>query len=123
MGVSDAQGRRIYGCHIGTKADMVALTKIGCLTRTFAHGPKAATSRALCRGICHLCDAGREGPNPVPFEELATASPQWKATMFQTKPWITEPPILLGALTEPGKETFSGMTCGTVSTWARPRHG
>ena len=77
---------RMWCCHIGTKGDLPALVKLGGFRRTFRHLPKAASSRTDCGGICHLCMAGREGPHPVPFEDLRQSG-EWTRTLFEERPW------------------------------------
>ena len=80
---------RMWALHIGTKADLPALVKLGNFERTFRHQPKASSSRNPCKGICHLCLAGRESPVHYPFEDyLPTAS--WTGTMFTERPWPEE---------------------------------
>ena len=93
---------RMWALHIGTKADLPALVKLGNFERTFRHQPKAASSRNPCMGICHWCLAGRESPVHYPFEDyLPTAS--WTRTLFTERPWPEgwSPEILEGLPVQP----------------------
>lgn len=93
---------RMWALHVGTKADLPALCKLGNFDRTFRHQPKAPSSRNPCGGICHWCLAGRESPIHFPFEDyLPTAS--WTTTVFSERPWAegNEPEILSGLPLQP----------------------
>lgn len=99
--------------HIGTKADLPALIKLGTFQRTFRHIPKAPSSKAFSPGVCHLCLAGKEGPNAVLFEDLQQSG-SWSRTLFQEKPWPHDkfPAVLKGVPIELDKpEEFFRVDC------------
>lgn len=96
-------GYRVWFIQIGTKGDLPALSRIGSLKRNFSHAPKAKASKKPCKGICHLCLAGREVIVPnvgnrsvYPYEEFSQ-TPKWLPTVGVEDPWETEPEILHGA--------------------------
>ena len=112
-----------FAVQLGTKGDLPALIKLGGFKRTYNRVPKTARSNTLCRGICHLCDAGREGDFPVFFEDLSS-EPGWLGTAFINPPWDTEPTMLRGQLLEPGKPSFffrldlwHCFHCGVARVW------
>lgn len=87
-------------CHLGTKGDLPALTRLGNMLYSFGNVPKAARSRKPCRGICWMCCAGQEsdpanGLGAIPFEDTA-GKPLWEATLGQRDPWQQTPSILEG---------------------------
>ena len=96
-GVSNgAETIRFY--HLATKGDLPALQKVGRLTRTFSHCPRAASSRTPCRGVCWLCLAGQERDDAAnrqayPFEDV-TMDPCWEPTIGTEVPWEVAPAIL-----------------------------
>ena len=123
QGVTGKDGCHLYAVQLGTKGDLPALVKAGNLIRSFSRVPKASSSRALCNGICHWCDAGLEGDNPVPFEDLS-ARPGWAETCWRTTPWLERPPMLEGQLLHAGKESFfyrldiwHNFHCGLARIW------
>ena len=89
-GVTNSRGSRYWGICIGICGDWPFLVKAGGLTRSFMNAPKhkeqgdANDGLRECRGVCHLCDAGRPG---VLFEEIATTNPAWAATELRTSPF------------------------------------
>ena len=98
-GVTDSRGqKRVWIVHCGSKGDLLALSKLGQFTRDYTRMPRAAQSKQLAVGICHLCQAGREydnAGNNVPFEDVSSCA-KWHATMHQEYPWQQLPPILEG---------------------------
>ena len=112
-----------FAVQLGTKGDLPALIKLGNFKRTYNRVPKTARSNTLCRGICHWCDAGREGDFPVFFEDLSS-EPGWLATSFINPPWDTEPTMLRGQLLEPQRPSFffridlwHCFHCGVARVW------
>ncbi|CAL1129712.1 unnamed protein product [Cladocopium goreaui] len=97
---------RIHMVHLSTKGDLPALAKLGSLTRTFSHVPRAASSRKASGGICHLCLAGQEanaaGQQAFPYEDFSV-SPSWLGTVETVAPWAQRPSVLRGALVDPRK--------------------
>ena len=123
QGVTGSDGSRYYAVQLGTKGDLPALVKAGNFTRSFSRVPRAASSKGLCGGICHLCDAGLEGDNPVPFEDLS-ATPRWIATCWRRLPWLRTPPFLEGQLLHAGKpqmfyrlDIWHNFHCGVARNW------
>ncbi|CAE7676414.1 unnamed protein product [Symbiodinium sp. CCMP2592] len=98
-GVTDSRGqKRVWIVHCGSKGDLLALSKLGHFTRDYTRMPRAAQSKQLAFGICHLCQAGREyvnAANNVPFEDVSSRA-RWHGTMHQEYPWEQMPPILQG---------------------------
>ncbi|CAK9052610.1 Uncharacterized protein SCF082_LOCUS28764 [Durusdinium trenchii] len=91
---------RIWFIHLGSKGDLPALAKLARFTRTFAHTPRAASSRKACQGVCWRCLAGQERDDrnhlrAIPFEDVSK-QPVWEATIGQVLPWQQTPPILEG---------------------------
>lgn len=127
-GVTSSDGRtQIWCVHVGTKADLPALAKLGGFKRSFGNVPRAPSSRSACRGICHLCLAGREAPNGdaiLPFEDMSL-NPAWLATMDAEEPWTSTPAILNGALIEEGRQAqfflpdiWHNVHMGIGKSWA-----
>lgn len=87
-------------CHIGTKGDLPALTRMGNMKYSFGNCPRAAQSRKPCEGICWMCLAGQEA-NPsknliaIPFEDTS-GKPLWERTLGQQVAWDETPPLLQG---------------------------
>ena len=81
--------------HIGTKGDLPALVRLGSLKRSFYNVPRGPSSKKACQGICHLCLAGREGQDALPFEDVGPGA-GWVATIAQSIPWNNTPAILAG---------------------------
>ncbi|CAE7177636.1 unnamed protein product, partial [Symbiodinium necroappetens] len=107
-GVTDSCGqRRVWVVHCGTKGDLLALSKLGKFTRDYTRMPRAAESKQLVIGICHLCKAGCEHEDPqhnIPFEDVSSRA-KWHETMHQEYPWVRLPPILHGVpRPAPGEE-------------------
>lgn len=95
-GVASEDGRiRVHLVHIGTKGDLPALVRLGSFERSFSHVPKAARSRRPCDGICHLCMAGCESPQHIPFENM-NPDAEWVQTLHTQPAWTTFPTILQG---------------------------
>ena len=98
-GISSADGSmKIHMIHVNTKGDLPALAKLGTLTRTFSHVPRAGASRTPSAGICHLCLAGQESSadqDAYPYEDFSTR-PAWLPTMERVLPWRDSPAILEG---------------------------
>lgn len=127
-GVTSSDGRtQIWCVHVGTKADLPALAKLGGFKRSFGNVPRAPSSRSACRGICHLCLAGREAPNGdaiLPFEDMSL-NPAWLATMDTEEPWTSTPAILNGALIEEERQAqfflpdiWHNVHMGIGKSWA-----
>jgi len=100
--------KRVWLIHLGTKGDLPALVKVGSMTRSFSHTPRAARSKTAASGICHLCLAGQEGDVnrgqvAYAFEDVSV-SPCWEATMHTVEPWEAEPVILRGIPLNPQKK-------------------
>jgi hypothetical protein len=106
-GVLGKDGSRLWAVHMGTKGDLLALTKLGGFKRDYSRMPKAAQSGQACPGLCHLCLAGLEQPGEVPeyypYEDFNTSA-LWKQTMHTEVPWSQTPEILRGALFVPHEE-------------------
>ena len=100
-GVWDSTGTiNIKCCHLGTKGDLPALTRMGNMKYSFGNVPKAASSRKPCEGLCWMCFAGREanpttGATAVPFEDVS-GKPAWEATLGQVDAWDETPALLQG---------------------------
>eukprot|EP00435_Cladocopium_sp_Y103_P007728 s1487_g2.t1 len=127
-GVTSSDGRiQIWCVHVGTKADLPALVKLGGFKRSFGHVPRAPSSRTACKGICHLCLAGREAPNGdaiLPFEDMSLR-PAWLATLDAEPPWTSTPTILAGTLIEEEKQAqfflpdiWHNVHMGIGKSWA-----
>ena len=91
---------RVHCCHIGTKADLPALARLGNMKHTFGNVPKAASSKKPCEGICWMCCAGQEsnprlGLRAIPFEDTS-GKPLWEGTLGKCDAWDQTPPILEG---------------------------
>ena len=87
-------------CHIGTKGDLPALTRMGNMKYSFGNCPRQSRSRKPCEGICWMCCAGQEdnpsrGLNSVPYEDTS-GRPLWEATLGQRLAWDETPPMLKG---------------------------
>ena len=112
-----------YAVQLGTKGDLPALIKLGSFKRTYSRVPKTAHSRTECAGICHICDAGKEGQNPVLFEDLSP-QPGWVNSCYVNPPWNQEPRMLMGQLLEPSRPSFffrldiwHNFHCGVARVW------
>ena len=90
---STAGDRRVWAQVLGLKGDLPALVKCGNFTRNYARGPKQATGKKPCGGICWQCLAGCEEGEHIPFEDYRSTA-KWKTTMWAARPWSVEPPIL-----------------------------
>lgn len=94
--------KQVWLCHLNTKGDLPALSRLGSFKRTFLRAPKAQASKKPASGICHLCLAGVErvsnrsrNESPWPFEELSM-QPAWLQTLGREDPWDELPTILRG---------------------------
>ena len=91
VGVKHPQtGDTYWVMQLGIVGDWPWLVKSGNLSRNFACVQKHAVTRNPCRGICHLCNAGRPG---CAFESLGTRRPTWLATMYQDSPFDAPTPF------------------------------
>ena len=91
VGVKHPQtGDTYWMMQLGIVGDWPWLVKSGNLSRNFACVQKHAVTRNPCRGICHLCNAGRPG---CAFENLGTRRPSWLATMHQDSPFDAPTPF------------------------------
>lgn len=101
-GICSSDGSmKIHMVHLNTKGDLPALAKLGSLTRTFSHVPRAGASRNASAGICHLCLGGQESnggdQEAYPYEDFSI-HPRWMDTIEKVEPWRDMPPILEGVL-------------------------
>ena len=101
-GICSSDGSmKIHMVHLNTKGDLPALAKLGGLTRTFSHVPRASASRNASAGICHLCLGGQESngadQEAYPYEDFSV-HPRWMDTIEKVEPWRVTPPILEGVL-------------------------
>ena len=95
--------KQIWFCHLGTKGDLPALSKLGGMKRNFLRAPKAKASKKPAIGICHRCLAGQEqlsadgttNDSLYPYEDVG-ARPAWLNTLGQEVPWDSLPNILRG---------------------------
>ncbi|CAE7228072.1 unnamed protein product, partial [Symbiodinium microadriaticum] len=93
-GITTSDGRLFFWC-LGIKGDLPYLAKTGHMDRNFGRGPKQASSKNPCAGICWKCDAGREDlPAPCPFEDCSLGA-AWRSTCGQTPGWSTPSPLLV----------------------------
>ena len=90
-GVVSANGEKIYMAHMGFKADLPKLQKIGKFKRCWSHVPRQASSRNNCAGCCHLCLGGKEGNPSFPYEDFRPEA-AWTTTVFKEEPWAAESP-------------------------------
>lgn len=91
VGVKHPQtGETYWIMQLGIVGDWPWLVKSGGLARNFACVQKHAVAKNPCRGICHLCNAGRPG---CPFETLGTRRPSWLATVHQDSPFDAPTPF------------------------------
>ncbi|CAE7226882.1 unnamed protein product, partial [Symbiodinium sp. CCMP2456] len=87
--------RKLWFVCFGAKGDLPYLGKAGGFTRTFSMCAKKSSSKGLCKGICFMCDAGREGlpSGPCPWEDFNTNA-TWTRTMGLQPGFNTEGPLL-----------------------------
>ena len=78
-------GRVYTGVFVGLKADLKWHTKIGTLTRSYENQGKR--QNIPC---CHQCLSGTA---ELPWEDLREV-PCWENTIFSTRPWSSDPPLL-----------------------------
>lgn len=78
------QGERYFGFLVGIVGDWPWLAKSGSLERTFMNVPKHAVNHQECKGVCHLCLAGRP---TWPFEQLETRHPTWLGSVLAQPPF------------------------------------
>ena len=92
-GVQDRSGQGWWAFCLGVVGDWPFLAKCG-LERSFHNVPKHkgpdGAARRVCRGICHLCNAGM--PH-VDYEQINTSQPQWGATLLQDSPFNGPNPL------------------------------
>ncbi|CAE7886441.1 unnamed protein product [Symbiodinium microadriaticum] len=104
-GVTSKDGNlKIWCVHLANKGDLPALIRLGHFERNYARCPKAPSSKTECIGICHLCQAGVEGPGNTalhPWEDFREGA-SWRDTLYQQVPWETEPEVLMGVPTVRG---------------------
>lgn len=98
--------KKIYMIHLGCKADLPALSKVGSFKRSFAHVPRQPSGRRACGGICPWCLAGQESDGldqqGYPFEDFSLV-PTWLETKEMEVPWSQLPAIMEGAWLDPKK--------------------
>ena len=93
-GISNSAGNEhIYIQLLGLKGDLPALKTAGNMLRSYNKGPKQASGKTPCAGICWLCLAGQEHPVHVPFEDFRGCA-AWKETCHVQLPWDQRPAIL-----------------------------
>ena len=91
-GVLAANGRdRVYLAHMGFKADLPMLQKMGGFHRCWSHVPRQSSSRKPSEGCCHLCLGGREGNPSFPYEDFRPDA-AWTATIYMEVPWAPDCP-------------------------------
>ena len=87
-GILLTNGRRVYAALLGVKGDFDFHAVYFCLERCYS---KVITRHGVGH-ICHMCNAATgiiaPGINASPFEDFA-ASPQWRHSLFQVRPWET----------------------------------
>lgn len=86
-GFIDSQGVKYHFACVAVTGDWPFLQKCGSLERTFSTLPKklpTSDAAPVCKGICHLCLAGR---GPYPFENLVSSEPSWLSTLYQESPF------------------------------------
>eukprot|EP00435_Cladocopium_sp_Y103_P065530 s3_g27.t1 len=86
-GFLDPEGVKHHFACVAVTGDWPFLQKCGSLERTFASLPKKlpkGNKAPECRGICHLCLAGR---SPYAFENLVSLEPSWLGTLYQESPF------------------------------------
>ena len=77
----DGARKRLFFWTLGVKGDLPYLGKAGHFSRTYSMGPKKASSKKPCSGICFKCDAGNEAlGEPVPWEDFRKV-PTWIKTV------------------------------------------
>ena len=87
--------RRFFVALLGVKGDAPYLTKVGRFYRNFLRRPTRPSSKTHCAGICHLCLAGKEGPDlDLPFEEYGALQPRWLPTVGVEAPFEDPSPFL-----------------------------
>ena len=91
QGQVDSRGVRRFLVVLGCKGDLPFLHKAGQLRRSFYNLPKRPG--ALCRGICHLCQAGQAN---VQFEDVSEGA-RHNMTVGVETPWV-EPPSFCYAI-------------------------
>ena len=96
--VSNSGGsRKLHIMHLGMKADLVALSKVGAFKRSFTRGPKQSRGGKNSKGspgICYLCLAGRETHNPVIHFEDFSRKALWHDTHLTELPYDRIPAVL-----------------------------
>ena len=79
-------GERYHAVCVGIVGDWPWLQKSGSLQRSFMNVPKKSNAaRRECKGICHICSAGKS-PD-WPYEQLATRHPDWKDSVLLEPPF------------------------------------
>jgi len=86
----EVRGQRYFAFCLGIVGDWPWLAKCG-LDRSFLNVSKhkepngnEAGPQRVCRGICHLCNAGQAG---WPYEQIGTRSPTWEASVLALSPF------------------------------------
>lgn len=79
---------------LGLTGDAPFLREAGCHTRSFSNVRKSATSTAILKGVCWLCDAGRT--NGPPYEDVNVLTAEWVRTCGPRNPlpWDTPSKLL-----------------------------
>eukprot|EP00439_Symbiodinium_sp_Y106_P058170 s958_g8.t1 len=91
QGFRDCNGKHWHAVCLGLTGDNPFLAKVGHLERSFTRVAKASGEQADA-GICWQCLAGT--PN-IPYENFVL-NPEWSYTLFETLPWLQQPPFLRG---------------------------
>ena len=70
--MENGERRKLWFVCFGAKGDLPYLGRAGSFSRTFSMCAKKSVSKNLCKGICFMCDAGREGlaSGPCPWEDF-----------------------------------------------------
>lgn len=90
-GVMSLNQQKHWVVVMGCMGDWPFLTKAFHLTRTFGHVAKAASSKAIPKGICHVCLADRPG---YPWEDFESSCPRWRQTIGLESPFAQDPVLL-----------------------------
>lgn len=86
----ESRSQTWHACCIGIVGDWPWLAKCG-LDRSFMNVEKhKENARGVCKGICHLCQAGQPG---TPYEQIASKTPLWQNTMLAQPPFSRPSPF------------------------------
>ena len=83
----DGQQIRVYPVVLGMKGDLQGLVKVGRLTQNFLRDSPLAANPP---GICHLCNAGKNG---YPWHQTG-CNAAWLRDSTPQTPWTTPSPLL-----------------------------